>query len=71
MPVPHKSVRPLSTTYRVPTIFNPRAHNPATMGIEVNPRDIQNRTTDDRGRAYLGPEYANSTVHVAVLGVDE
>lgn len=41
------------------------------MGIEVNPVEIQNRTTDDRGRAYLGPAYRNTTVHVAVLGVDE
>lgn len=38
------------------------------MAVEVNPRDIQNRTTDARGRAYLGPEYKNTTVHLAVLG---
>jgi len=41
------------------------------MGVTVQPSEIQNASTDDRGRAYLGPEYRNKTVQVAVLGVEE
>lgn len=40
------------------------------MGIDVNPQAIQERPTDDRGRAYLGPEYAGMNVTVAVLAVE-
>lgn len=41
------------------------------MRVEVTPEDVQVLTTDDRGRAYLGTEYANETVEVAVLDVRE
>lgn len=37
------------------------------MKVDVDPSDVQTLTTDDRGRVYLGAEYANSTVEVAVL----
>jgi len=39
------------------------------MKVDVDPDDIQKRTTDDRGRVYLGPEYADNTVTVAILDV--
>lgn len=41
------------------------------MRVEIAPEDVQVLTTDDRGRAYLGTEYADETVEVAVLGVRE
>ena len=34
---------------------------------EIDPDDIQKRPADDRGRVYLGPEYADKTVEVVVL----
>lgn len=37
------------------------------MLVEVDPDDVQKITADDRGRVYLGPEYANQEVEVAVL----
>jgi hypothetical protein len=37
------------------------------MRVEVAPDDVQELTADDRGRVYLGPEYANQTVEVAVV----
>ena len=40
------------------------------MKVDVDPDDIQKRTTDDRGRVYLGTEYANSEVELAVLDAD-
>jgi len=40
------------------------------MKVDVDPDDIQKASTDDRGRVYLGPEYANSEVEVAVLDAD-
>ena len=40
------------------------------MQLEIDPEDIQKLSTDDRGRIYLGPEYANSTVEVVVVGHD-
>lgn len=40
------------------------------MQVEIDPTDVQKLSTDDRGRVYLGTEYANRTVEVAVLDVD-
>jgi len=37
------------------------------MELTVDPDDVQELTTDGRGRVYLGTEYANTTVQVAVL----
>lgn len=40
------------------------------MNVEIDPDDVTKATTDDRGRIYLGPEYANTEVEVAVLDAD-
>ena len=37
------------------------------MDVNVSKDDIVEATTDDRGRVYLGTEYANRSVEVAVL----
>ena len=37
------------------------------MKVEIDPDSVVKRTTDGRGRIYLGSEYANKTVEVAVL----
>jgi len=37
---------------------------------KVNARDIQTNETDDRGRIYLGTEYANKRITVAVIEVE-
>ena len=39
------------------------------MKVEVDPSDVDTYTTDDRGRVYLGTEYTNTTVELAILGV--
>lgn len=39
------------------------------MNVETN--DIRTKETDDRGRLYLGTEYANKRVTVAVLEVED
>lgn len=39
------------------------------MDVKVDPDNIVTGTTDDRGRIYLGPEYKNQTVEVAILEV--
>jgi len=36
----------------------------------VDARDLQTNETDDRGRIYLGTEYANKRVTVAVVEVE-
>lgn len=41
------------------------------MKIVVKSEDVQELKTDDRGRVYLGSEYANKEVEVAVLDVYE
>lgn len=38
------------------------------MKVEVDPDDVDKLKADDRGRVYLGSEYANKEVEVAVLG---
>lgn len=38
--------------------------------LEVDARDLQTNETDDRGRIYLGTEYANKRVTVAVVEVE-
>lgn len=37
--------------------------------MKVEARDLQTNETDDRGRIYLGTEYANKRVTVAVVEV--
>jgi len=39
------------------------------MYVKVDPDDVQKLTTDNRGRVYLGSDYADTTVEVAVVGV--
>ncbi|AEN06192.1 hypothetical protein [Halolamina sp.] len=38
--------------------------------MEVDARDLRTNDTDDRGRIYLGTEYANKRVTVAVVEVE-
>lgn len=37
------------------------------MKVEIDPSDLVERSTDDRGRFYLGSEYANQNVKVLIL----
>ena len=37
------------------------------MKIDVHPDDVDTYKTDDRGRLYLGSEYKNTEVEIAVL----
>lgn len=41
------------------------------MKVEVDISDVKERSADDRGRVTIGSEYANKTVTVAVLEVEE
>lgn len=41
------------------------------MHVRINPDDVDTYTTDDRGRLYLGTEYANKNVEIAILDVEE
>jgi hypothetical protein len=41
------------------------------VGNEVDARDLRTNDTDDRGRIYLGTEYANKRVTVAVVEVED
>jgi len=41
------------------------------MKVEVSAKDIEERKADDRGRVTLGMEFADKTVTVAVLEVEE
>jgi hypothetical protein len=41
------------------------------MHVKVDPDDVQELTTDERGRVYLGSEYADTTVEVAVVAVKD
>lgn len=38
--------------------------------MKVDAKELQTNETDDRGRVYLGTEYANKRVTVAVVEVD-
>jgi hypothetical protein len=38
--------------------------------MKVDARDLRTNETDDRGRIYLGTEYANKRVTVAVVEVE-
>lgn len=40
------------------------------MKVHVNPDDLVQGTTDERGRIYLGPEHANAQITVAILDTD-
>jgi hypothetical protein len=37
------------------------------MNVHIHPDDVQTATTDARGRIYLGTEYTNTTVEIAIL----
>ncbi len=41
------------------------------MGMNVELDDIRTKETDDRGRLYLGTEYANKRITVAVVDVED
>lgn len=41
------------------------------MKIEVDVSDVDEKKADDRGRVTLGKEYADKTVTVAVVEVEE
>lgn len=41
------------------------------MQVEVSAKDIEEKKADNRGRVTLGAEFANKTVTVAVLEVEE
>jgi hypothetical protein len=41
------------------------------MKVDVEVSELVERSTDDRGRLTLGSEYADKTVTVAVLEVDD
>ena len=41
------------------------------MKVELRKDDIIEASTDDRGRVYLGSEYANQSVEVAILSAKD
>jgi len=42
------------------------------MRVEISPDDIQELNADDRGRVYLGTEFANeSGLEIAILNEDD
>jgi hypothetical protein len=41
------------------------------MGMNVESDDIRTKEADDRGRLYLGTEYANKRITVAVVDVED
>jgi len=41
------------------------------MKVEIQATDIEEHKADDRGRVTLGAEFADKTITVAVLDVDE
>ena len=41
------------------------------MKVEVDPLEIQERAADERGRITIGMEYADETVTVAVIEVED
>ena len=41
------------------------------MYVRINPNDVDTYSTDDRGRVYLGSEYKNTEVEIAVLDEDD
>jgi len=42
------------------------------MKVEISPDDIQTLDADDRGRVYLGTEFANeSGLEIAILNEDD
>lgn len=40
------------------------------MKLDVKPEDVDEYTTDSRGRLTLGAEYDNQTVEIAILDSD-
>jgi len=51
----------------LPTTFINTAHLWDSVEVNIDPDNIQKRPADDRGRVYLGSEYADKTVEVVVL----
>ena len=41
------------------------------MDVSISPEDVKVVNADDRGRVYLGTDYANERLEVAVLDVYE
>lgn len=41
------------------------------MKVHVDPDDVYKKTTDGRGRFYLGPDFADTEIEIAVLEVVE
>lgn len=41
------------------------------MKIDLHPDEVDVYNTDERGRVYLGTEYANSSVEIAILQDNE
>jgi len=42
-----------------------------SLKVEINPKDLQSKKTDRRGRFTLGSEYANQEVTVLVVEQDD
>jgi len=38
-----------------------------SVKVEIDPSELVERGTDDRGRLYLGSEYANQNVKVLII----
>lgn len=38
-----------------------------TMKVDIDPEDAKTVTTDERGRACLGPEHADKEIEVVIL----
>ena len=48
-----------------------RASQSGIMKVEISPKDLITKRTDNRGRLTLGSEYANQEVTVIVAEVEE
>jgi len=41
------------------------------MKVDVTPKEVVEKTTDDRGRFNLGTEYANQDVRLLIVEADD
>lgn len=41
------------------------------MKVDIDPQDLQEKTTDRRGRFTLGSDYANQKVKILVVGTED
>jgi len=41
------------------------------MKVNIDADDVQKKTTDDRGRFYLGSKYKDKEVEIAILDVED